>query len=1519
MPGEKLMTRIKAAIDNASAYAVVVSPASLQSSWVGKELRHALLQQEKRGVEHYPVFALALDGTKLGMLEEFFDEERIFIPVSSKPGGVEEALPEIRKALRVILPADIPAAAPIPSKPLEDLVLELSAPSFEEKDGKRRPQAKARLIYQPADSRKPEVRNPSSWTFVAPLGPIEANELRWYLEQYAIWPSTVFKPRALRVEQQLCEWGKLLFDAALPTGRVGKVLQAWTHVDGDAQRRFSVYLEGEADADAPEEQRLLAREAATALLVLPWELLHDGDSFLFQGAKPVRVRRRLSNTREFDIAAVSLPIRVLLVTSRPEDEACGYIDHRISAKPMVQAIENLGGMVELSLLDPPTFPNLLTELDRARQAGKPYHVVHFDGHGVYSRREGLGGLCFEDPQDQDKLYGRRHQTIYTDKIGPALLDHRIPLVFLEACQTAQAEDGTGSVASELLKAGVASVIAMTHSVLVATAWRFVEAFYGKLATGARVGEAMLAAQQRLYDDDFRAKIFGVGELRLQDWFVPVLFQEKDDPVLFTQGLSRSARTTEADRLQNRLVELPKPPSTGFIGRSRELLALQRHLSRQRWALVIGNGGEGKTALAVEFARWRVESRQINRAAFVSVEIDTNPAAVLNALARCLVGEQHTLATPEKLEPTIREIERELTERPTLIVLDNLESLLNFPLLEEGENLNARQADLEPIPSPTGNAVELSPAIPSNAVELATAVGRNKSALAGVSGELTGRMPETVVARPYSGLQSNPVSTALGVGERGINNLLAAETLAELATILKLCERLNRMGDTRIIFTSREALPEPYDHPRNRIDLHRLAREDAVQLVAEQLHDTDALADERREAIEDLVDAVQCHARTLALLGEPLRRLGIAKTRTQLAELIADMHRRYPNNREQSLYASVELSLRRLSSEHRKQVRVLGVFHGTVSLAVLCMMMDWTMEAVDELGKALADTGLAITMPYNHLRLDPALCPYLAASLEATERQELTKHWQAAMRGFVGFLVQQANQNAELAARLMLWELPNLMALLEQIAAVGDAEATVGLCSDLYRLLQNLGKPRLLQRIAYHRDAANKALGGSWSHARFQAEHNRIEHALQTGSLREAFEAAQTLYQQSQTHGAEAYESADYDGAMSSDLLGTVLFKAGQAGPALQLFQQSQQQFEQVERQKPGRGAEHMATVTLTRQGDCLRDLGRYDEAAVVYQEAIHRDEQQGRLRDVAVGKGQLGTVRLQQRRYDEALVAYKKARDSFAALGEPGSVAVFWHQIGRVLQESGQYEIAENAYRESLVLNVRLGNTAGQASTLCQLGTLYGAMGRLEDAVTFYKQTADLHHELQDEAHEGLARGNLAETLRRLGRYAEARSECRWAIQCKEASGHASLPWTTWGILYDIETADGKPQAADAARSKALELYLAYRRDCGENTSGSGRLCVDIGAALANGKPDEALDLLGEVRKQPNLPDHGPPLLDALEAIAKGSRDPKLADTPGLNYDEVAEILLLLERLPPPPAKKGLLSSLGSLFGRKPV
>ena len=96
----------------------------------------------------------------------------------------------------------------------------------------------------------------------------------------------------------------------------------------------------------------------------------------------------------------------------------------------------------------------------------------------------------------------------------------------------------------------------------------------------------------------------------------------------------------------------------------------------------------------------------------------------------------------------------------------------------------------------------------------------------------------------------------------------------------------------------------------------------------------ARADAAREAIEQLVDAVHGHARTLALLAPALRSRGVEATRASLVELMAEMERNFPGSREQSVYASVELSLRRMSPANRDRARVLGVFHGGVDLDVL---------------------------------------------------------------------------------------------------------------------------------------------------------------------------------------------------------------------------------------------------------------------------------------------------------------------------------------------------------------------------------------------------------------------------------------------------------------------------------------------------------------------------------------------------------------------------------------------------------
>ena len=85
---------------------------------------------------------------------------------------------------------------------------------------------------------------------------------------------------------------------------------------------------------------------------------------------------------------------------------------------------------------------------------------------------------------------------------------------------------------------------------------------------------------------------------------------------------------------------------------------------------------------------------------------------------------------------------------------------------------------------------------------------------------------------------------------------------------------------------------------------------------------------------------------------------------------------------------------------------------------------------------------------------------------------------------------------------------------------------------------------------------------------------------------------------------------------------------------------------------------------------------------------------------------------------------------------------------------------------------------------------------------------------------EGIARGNAADSLQKLGRLDEAKREVERAIVCKQPFGHAAEPWKAFAILSRIERDAGRPEAAFEARRRAIEAYLAYRRDGGEKSVG---------------------------------------------------------------------------------------------------
>ncbi|RPH59322.1 MAG: CHAT domain-containing protein [Chloroflexi bacterium] len=387
--------------------------------------------------------------------------------------------------------------------------------------------------------------------FKNPLDDKDLAEIRWYLEQYTYWPSDIDDERARKVEGQLPKWGRQLFDAVF-----GK----------EAGRLFERF-----DDRRGENNLLVIETAEPRILRLPWELLSDKSGYLFSKRPQVTVTRRMQTLAANKSAGFEPPVRILMVSSRPE--GAGFIDPRSIATPLLEALEGVPEQGEVEFLRPPT----LKALDeRLRDENLPrVHIVHFDGHGVYDQGVGLGFLLFEVETFQ------MHR-VDAEQLGALLNESGITLMVLNACQSAQPDDrkSFASVASRLIESGVGGVVAMNYSVLVETAKRFTAEFYGALARGKSASAAMDAARRDLFRDTRRITFQRPGEeetviVHLQDWFLPALYQQADELVPFKPSPAlRAPSPSGRGQGEGKCVGFPPPPLHGFKGRARELLDLE---------------------------------------------------------------------------------------------------------------------------------------------------------------------------------------------------------------------------------------------------------------------------------------------------------------------------------------------------------------------------------------------------------------------------------------------------------------------------------------------------------------------------------------------------------------------------------------------------------------------------------------------------------------------------------------------------------------------------------------------------------------------------------------------------------------------------------------------------------------------------------------------------------------------------------------------------------------------------------
>ena len=120
------------------------------------------------------------------------------------------------------------------------------------------------------------------------------------------------------------------------------------------------------------------------------------------------------------------------------------------------------------------------------------------------------------------------------------------------------------------------------------------------------------------------------------------------------------------------------------------------------------------------------------------------------------------------------------------------------------------------------------------------------------------------------------------------------------------------------------------------------------------------------------------------------------------------------------------------------------------------------------------------------------------------------------------------------------------------------------------------------------------------------------------------------------------------------------------------------------------------------------------------------------------------------------------------------------------------------------------------------------------------------------------------------------------------------MPWSTWNILRRLELACNNPAAAHAAKQQAIQSYWAYRRDGGENMSGSQvpQLCQSVLLAVRENTGATILKALSGLKDLKGLGDYLNPVIPKLIAICQGDRNPALALEQYLNNSDIEVVVV---------------------------
>lgn len=183
--------------------------------------------------------------------------------------------------------------------------------------------------------------------------------------------------------------------------------------------------------------------------------------------------------------------------------------------------------------------------------------------------------------------------VCSTEVAAVLSRHKVNQVVLNACRSAKGRKAEKNVALSIMRAGIRTCVAMSHSISASAVEVFVSALYDALLLKCIPLEAatsMARAALRIYPQ----RLSGFGEYVLvDDWVVPVVYSNDSSS-------SNLGYSFPLERSIPRLSYVNQPP----FGREGDILRIESSLFiTKRPVLLVGQAGMGKTYLLQHLCDW----------------------------------------------------------------------------------------------------------------------------------------------------------------------------------------------------------------------------------------------------------------------------------------------------------------------------------------------------------------------------------------------------------------------------------------------------------------------------------------------------------------------------------------------------------------------------------------------------------------------------------------------------------------------------------------------------------------------------------------------------------------------------------------------------------------------------------------------------------------------------------------------------------------------------------------------------